>query len=218
MAYENYSFVSWTTGTPITGERLAQVSTNIEQVKDATDDKPQGILKLKQTSTNSSTFSDFDEHELIKLADESGSSGPDNRVSVDGNRYYKLVLNFPGFHIKGSGMEDSTYKIRVYSGTFGSANTLVTTWSVTPHTFDFYDTASTPGTTSTTVKSVGYDSVIGTGTYSYVLSSTSSGLTGESFFVTVDRDAGSGTSNAPDYFIRANVSTVQFYVEDSGGV
>jgi len=218
MAYENYSFVSWTTGTPITGERLGQMSTNIEQVKDATDDKPQGILKFKQDSASTSTFSDYDEHELIKLADESGSSGPDNRVSVDGNRYYKLILNFPGFSIKNKGMEDSTYKIRIYSGEFGSANTLITTWAVTPHTFDFYNTAANASTTSTTVKSIGYDTVVGTGTYSYVLSSNASGLTGESFFVTVDRDAGSNTTNAPDYVIRGNTSTIQFYVEDAGGV
>lgn len=217
MAYENYSFVSWTTGTPITGDRLGQMSTNIEQVKDATDDKPQGILKFKQISVNSNTFSDYDEHELVNLSDESGSGGADNRVSVDGNRYYKLCLNFPGFSVKGQGMEDSTYKIRMYSGTFGGANTLVTTWSVTPHTFDYYNTAANASTTSTTLKSAGYDTVIGSGTYNYVLSSNVSGLTGESFFVTVDRDAGSNTTNAPDYFIRANTSSIQFYVEDSGG-
>ena len=53
MAYENYTFVSWTDGTPITGDRLAQMSTNIDQVKDATDDKPYGLLKFKTvTSTN----------------------------------------------------------------------------------------------------------------------------------------------------------------------
>ena len=68
MAYENYSFVSWTTGTPITGDRLSQMSTNIEQVKDATDDKPQGILKFKQISVNSNTFSDYNEHELVNLS------------------------------------------------------------------------------------------------------------------------------------------------------
>jgi len=217
MAYENYSFVSWTTGTPITGGRLSQMSTNIEQVKDATDDKPQGILKFKQISVNSNTFSDYSEHELVNLSDESGSGGADNRVSVDGNRYYKLCLNFPGFNIKGQGMEDSSYKIRMYSGAFGGANTLITTWTVTPHTFDYYNTASNASTTSTTLKSAGYDTVIGSGTYNYVLSSNVSGLTGESFFVTVDRDAGSSTTNAPNYYIRANTSSIQFYVEDSGG-
>lgn len=217
MAYENYSFVSWTTGTPITGGRLSQMSTNIEQVKDATDDKPQGILKFKQISVNSNTFSDYDEHEIVNLSDESGSGGADNRVSVDGNRYYKLCLNFPGFNIKGQGMEDSSYKIRMYSGTFGGANTLITTWTVTPHTFDYYNTASNASTTSTTLKSAGYDTVIGSGAYNYVLSSNVAGLTGESFFVTVDRDAGSSSTNAPDYYIRANNSSIQFYIEDSGG-
>jgi hypothetical protein len=44
MAYENYYFVSWANGTPITGDRLNQMSINIEQVKDATSSSPKGIL------------------------------------------------------------------------------------------------------------------------------------------------------------------------------
>jgi hypothetical protein len=215
MAYENYNFVSWTTGTPITGERLGQMSTNIEQVKDATDDKPQGILRFKQSSVTSTTYSDFTEHELIALEDEGGS---DNRVSVNGNRYYKLVVNFPGFRIKGRGTENSTYRVNVYQGEFGGANTLVTRWTFTPHIFAFYNTAAEANTTTVSVKATGQDTIIGSGTHSYVLSSNSSGLVNESFFVTVDRTSTANTTNAPSYDIPASISSIQFYVEDTGGV
>jgi hypothetical protein len=215
MAYENYNFVSWTTGTPITGERLGQMSTNIEQVKDATDDKPQGILRFKQSSVNSSTYSDFTEHELIALEDEGGA---DNRVSVNGNRYYKLVVNFPGFRIKGRGTENSIYRVNIYQGDFGGANTLVTRWTFTPHLFAFYNTAAAANTTTVSVKSTGQDTVIGSGTHSFVLSSNSSGLVNESFFVTVDRTSTANTTNAPSYDIPASISSIQFYVEDAGGV
>ena len=56
MAYENYSQVSWTDGTPITGDRLQQMSTNTQQVKEATDDAPQGVKKIKSVASASSTF------------------------------------------------------------------------------------------------------------------------------------------------------------------
>jgi hypothetical protein len=214
MAYENYNFVSWTTGTPITGDRLGQMSTNIEQVKDATTDKPQGIIKFKQISINSSTYSDFVEHELIALEDEGAS---DNRVSIDGNRYYKLVINFPGFRVKGRGTENSIYRINVYQGDFGNANTLVTRWTYTPHIFAFYNTAANASTEIVSVKSTGQDTVIGAGTHTYVLSSNASGMVNESFFVTVDRTSTANTTNAPSYDIPGSVGAIQFYVEDAGG-
>ena len=51
MAYENYTFVSWSDGTPITSERLAQMSMNVEQVRDANDNKPNGILSFEEITS-----------------------------------------------------------------------------------------------------------------------------------------------------------------------
>jgi len=51
MAYENYSFVSWTDGTPISSDRMAQMSMNIEQVRDFNDSKPAGVLQFIEVTT-----------------------------------------------------------------------------------------------------------------------------------------------------------------------
>jgi hypothetical protein len=124
MAYENYSFVSWTDGTPLSSDRLAQMSTNIEQVKTANDDKALGVLALKNVTTstaNSNTYGS--EVEIIGLKDESGSGGADNRVTIASNRYYKVVLNFPGISIYGAGGEDGRFILRLYNGISGSGPT-----------------------------------------------------------------------------------------------
>lgn len=118
MAYENYSFVSWSTGTPITSARLDQMSTNIEEVKNATDGYPRGILKLKQASSNVSITSNiFTAFELISLKNEGGS--PDNRVTVEPDRYYRITLAFPGVVVANAGGEDSTYFLSFNQGLFG---------------------------------------------------------------------------------------------------
>lgn len=218
MAYENYRFVSWTDGTPLTSDRLGQMSTNIEQVKDATDDRPQGLIQINQSTADvpsSVGYSDFSEYELISLKFDSPS---DRRVSVDGNRYYKLVLNFPGFKIKTRGAEDSTYSIKFYQGIFGSASTLLQTWQMTPHIFSYYNVSSNASTTTVDPKSTGYSTVIGAGIYSTVLTSTSSGLSSESFYVSIKRDQGASATNAPAYFIPGSSTTIQFYAEDIGGI
>lgn len=217
MAYENYRFVSWSNGTPITGERLSQMSTNIEQVKEATDDRPQGVIQINQITAdtpNSVGYSDFVEYELIALKEV---PPVDKRVSVDGNRYYKLCLSFPGFLIKERGAEDSTYLIKFYQGTAGNAATLLNTWRLTPPIFSFYDVSANASTTTVSVKANGYPTRFGAGDYSIVLTSSSSGLTTESFYVAIKRDQGANATNAPSYYVPAGGTTMQFYVEDVGG-
>ena len=218
MAYENYRFISWTDGTPISSDRLGQMSTNIEQVKDATDDRPQGLIQFIESTSdvpNSVGYSDFAEYELISLKYDAPS---DRRVSVDGNRYYKLVLNFPGFLIKAAGAEDSIYSIKFYQGTFGNASTLLNTWRVSPHIFSYYNVDTDPSPTLNSVKSSGYPTIIGAGTYSHVITSTSSGVNSESFYVAFKRDQGASSNNAPAYYVQGSLTSIQFYAEDIGGV
>lgn len=218
MAYENYRFISWTDGTPISSDRLSQMSTNIEQVKDATDDRPQGLIQINQTTSDipsSVGYSDFAEYELIALKFDSPS---DRRVSIDGNRYYRVNLTFPGFVVKGRGAEDSTFLIKMYQGIFGSASTLLHTWKVTPHIFSFYDVSLDSGTTTVDPKANGYPTIVGAGSYSTVLTTTSSGLSSESFYVSFKRDQGASTANAPAYYIPGSYSTIQLYIEDIGGI
>ena len=52
MAYENYATVAWTNGTPITADRLQQMSINSDQIKEATDDNPKGVIKRKIENSN----------------------------------------------------------------------------------------------------------------------------------------------------------------------
>ena len=221
MAYENYSFVSWSDGTPITGDRLAQMSTNIEQVKDATDDKPQGVIKFKTVTSNPGSWTDFTEHQIITLSDESGGGGADNRVTVAPNRFYRLTLNFTGFVIDAKGAEDSTFNVKLYEGEFGAANTALQNYRMTPPPFVYVD-VNVSGNAATIsdliLKNNAYDTRIGAGTYSIVLQSDSSGFSNKSYFVAVKRDQGNSSNNAPTYAVQASVgSELQFYIEDIGG-
>jgi hypothetical protein len=221
MAYENYSFVSWSSATPITGERLAQMSTNIDQVKDATDDKPQGVIKFKTVTTSPGSWTDFTDHSIITLSDESGTGGADNRVTVSSNRFYRATINFTGFVIDAKGAEDATYMIKICSGTFGGANTILQQYKFTPPPFTFIDVA-TLGNSATianhTLKNNAYDTRFASGMHSIVLQSNSAGFTNQSFFVSVKRDQGASANNAPAYSIPASVGNeLQFYIEDIGG-
>lgn len=216
MAYENYRFVSWSSGTPLSSDRFSQMSTNIEQVKDATDDNPRGIIQLSQITTDvpsSTGYSDFVEYEIIALKEDPPS---DKRVTLPANRFYRMSLSFPGIVIKNKGAEDSTFNIKFYQGIFGVAGTLLATWKMTPPPFGYYDVSTNTSVTTTTVKSTGYPTRIGAGTYSVVLD-TGLGLTTESFYVTIKRDQGASANNAPAYYIPSSTTAMQFFVEDVGG-
>jgi hypothetical protein len=224
MAYENYSLVSWTDATPITGDRLQQMSTNIEQVKDATDSSPSGLQRIKVVTTSSASFSNFQtQNEIIALKDESSTNGPDNRVSIGGDRYYKVTLNFTGFQIEAKGAEDSYYVVSIHSGASGGANTVIYSAEFTPPIFAFINVASLGGAatiSNITLRSDSYDSRFGGGTHSVVLSTDSAGFTSRSFYAAVNRFQGASSANAPGYFVPASSGTrpLQLYVEDIGGV
>ena len=93
--YTNYSLVTWTDLTPISSVRLNQVSTNIEQVKIANEDKPKGLLQISNTviTNGSSAAAEFANIKLISL---DLVSGVDKRVTLDSQRYYRLNLVLPG--------------------------------------------------------------------------------------------------------------------------
>ena len=226
MAYENYSQVTWTDGTPISGDRLQQMSTNIQQVKESTDDSPQGLKKIKSVATSSSTFTNYATYnEIISLKDDTGSGGTDNRVTIAGSRYYRVTLSFTGFVVEAKGAEDSTYTVALYNGlsaSIGAASQILTA-DFTPPVFAFINVASLGG--SATIANIAlrndaYDSKFGSSTISTVLSTSSSGLTNQSFFAAVKREQGASSANAPSYYVPASstVKLLQLYVEDIGGV
>jgi hypothetical protein len=218
MAYENYSFVSWTAGTPISSDRLGQMSTNIGQVKDATDDNPKGILKLKTISgTTLGPYSSFNtEHEIISLENE-GGAGVNNLVNVGVNRYYRLTLSFPGISILNAGAEDSTYLITLNEGTT-AAPVVLSTWKATAGPFTFINTAGANATIANEIiKSSSFPTKIGAGTYSTIFDSTGSGITNKRYYIGITRDDGSTQNNSPTFQILTSDARMQFYAEDIGG-
>lgn len=223
MAYENYTQISWTDGTPITGDRLQQMSTNIQQVKESTDDNPQGVKKLKTVTSTVGQFTDFQSaHEIISLKDDSGTGGGDNRVTIGVSRFYRVTVNFPGFTVDTKGAEDSTYLLTLRTGVSGSANTVISTFSFTPPPFTYIDVSVTANATiaNNTLRNNAYDSKFGAGSYSVVLASNVSGFQNSSFFAAVDRNSGASTNNLPAYSVIVSSGTIplQLYVEDVGGI
>lgn len=218
MAYENYTPVSWTDGTPITGDRLQQMTTNIEQVKDATDDYPKGLIKLKTITSNSSDYSDFTEREVIALEDESGTGGADNRVSINANRYYRVSIHFPGVAVKEPGNEDSTFNLKICHGQFGGANTTLATYKLTVPPYTYLNSASnaTPVISDHTVKQSAFHTRVGAGTYS-VVEVSSVAISNRDFFVSIGRTQGASNNSPTAYFIPSADSKCQLYVEDIGG-
>lgn len=212
MAYENYSFVSWTTGTPLTAERFAQMSTNIEQVKEATSPNSKGILKLKNIASNVTVASNiFTAFELISLKDEGG--GTDNRVTVENGRYYRITLEFPGFVIATAGGEDSTYFLSFNQGIFGGSVSEKANYKISSGISTYINTAS--GVANISNHALMTNKRFGAGTYSITV--TSSGLVNESFHIKAGKVQGASNNNASAYTIAASDSPMQLYIEDLGG-
>jgi len=219
MAYENYRFISWSTGTPITGERMSQMSTNIEQVKLATDDRPQGVIKYSKLSTLQTIASeDVASHTLVNLRDDT-PTGSDNRVSADSSRYVRLMVTFPGIKIANRGAEDTRYELSIVQGLDTDPSPLtLSKFYLNPHLYGFYDVHSNTSTTTVTVRSGGNDVYFGAGSYSTVINTSTSGLTNINFYVAIQRIANSDMTNAPGYTVMSSAtSPLEFYAEDIGG-
>lgn len=233
MAYENYNFVSWSDGTPISSLRLSQMSTNIEQVKDVVDDKASGIIKLNQVNTNATlTFTNFGvENAIVSLKDETSTGGQDRRVSIGENRYYKITVNIPSINVADVGNEDSKFIISLYNAATIVGNTgKIASWEVTPHTFSYINVAAATGNNATNlranmanisneaIKLAAYPSKIGAGVYT-IVRTTSTAITNQSFILSVQRAQGLSNVNLPSWSLITTVtSPIQIYVEDAGGI
>lgn len=215
MAYENYSFVSWADLTPITSVRLQQMSTNIDQVKDATSNNPKGLQKLKNIYSNITvdTANALNTYELIYLKDE--GNGTDNRLTTDVGRYYKITLAFPGISVAEAGAEDSLYTLSIKEGVFGSTNTTVTSYKLSSSPGLFVNVASASASVSNINLNTNFR--FGAGTYTYVLAGD--GTQNRSFFAEITKTAGSSGANRPSaYNVVASDTVMQMYIEDIGGV
>lgn len=208
--YTNYSLVTWTDLTPLSSVRLNQVSTNIEQVKIANEDKPKGLLKISNTtlSSGSSSGSEFSNVKLIAL-DLNG--GIDNRVALDSTRYYRLNVHIPAITQALAGGEDSRYELRFCKGNGVSTGNILTTYTIHSGISTYISLASGTANIANTALRTGLK--FGAGVYSTIYSALASN---ESFFIEVQRIAGASNSNPSTWSIDS--SLVQFYIEDIGGV
>lgn len=220
MAYENYVQVSWTNATPISADRLQQVTENIQQVKDATDDNPRGLIKIKEITSpvTSNTMNSY--VEIINLKNE-GSGNPDNSVTLPGSRYIKVNLTFPGIKVSAPGQEDSVYILRVSQGSNANTATTLYSWKISQPIHTFLDaSAGAPTTANTQIRGSSFPSYFGAGSYSFVTTS-GTGITGSNgtgvFNVEIYRDSGNSAANPSTFIIPCNESKMQLYVEDVGG-
>lgn len=219
MAYENYTFVSWTEGTPISSDRLNQMSLNMEQIRDANDAKPQGVLEFIQTTSGNVVANvGSSDTQIIALTNPNG--GSDQRVTVDQGRFYKVTCVFPGFSVQGPGGEDAVLKLKIYNavsaGYGGSAPLMVWNFTITP--YHYFNTAANANTTTLSMKS-GDIATIGAGTYSVYMES-GGGLSANSFSAAVVRVGGtSGLTNAPVISVNPSATEkLQLIVEDVGAI
>jgi hypothetical protein len=216
MAYENYSFVSWSDGTPLTGERLAQMSMNMEQIRDANDRKPSGILQLVQSTTSGLVANVVATNSLvIQLTNPNG--GSDQRITIPADRYYRVTCVFPGFEILNKGAEDSVLSLKIYQVASGfDAASPIMQWDMTPPPHAFYNVTSNANILASEQSYKSQTTTIGAGTYSAVATS-GGGLSQQSFSVVVKRTFVSGATNAPTVSVGATaIKKLQLFVEDIG--
>lgn len=205
----------------MTASRLQQMSENIQQVKDATDDNPRGLIKIKEVTSNL-TYNTMNTYsEIINLKNE-GSGNPDNSISLPGSRYIRVSLVFPGIKVSQAGQEDSVYILRVSQGNPANTATTLYQWKISQpiHTFLDASGAPSPGISNTQVRGSSYPSYFGAGEYSFV-TTTGTGITGTAgtgvFNVEIFRDSGNSAANPSTFIIPCSESKMQLYVEDIGG-
>lgn len=223
MAYENYTFVSWSDATPLTSERLSQMSLNIEQVRDANDNKPNGLIQLIEATSGTLVANVVALNQsIIALTNPAG--GTDRRVNADQSRYVRVTCVFPGFTVGGQGAEDSMVSLKIYQqvqgGNYYENTAPIMQWNFTIPPYNYYNVSSNANILSSAISFKNYPAynVVGAGVYSVVIN-TGGGLSQQSFSAAVRREFGSsGSTNAPTITVGADSATrCQLYVEDIGG-
>ena len=194
--YDNYDLISWSLGTPITAGRLQQVSTNISEVKSATDTHAKGILTFEQFIETVDTInSDGVLHTgLTGTVSTIANLNGGQRITLEASRWYKVSLTLPDLTI-GAGHAGSYFLIEI-------AKTKVSTTTVIGR-FDVM-TSSSDATTR----------FFGGGTYSTIIDTGAGDTTPHEFKATVVHN---GRDGSGAYAVTATpTSPLQFWVEDVG--
>ncbi len=199
--YNNYDAISWSLGTPITAGRLQQMSTNIAQVKSATDKYAKGVLVLNQhtaqidsiVNTVLHTGLTTSAYTIAILNSASGSGSTDQRITLEATRWYKISLILPHI-ILTADHADSKFTIK-----------LVKTVSSTDTTLGTFEIMRTNSTAAGSM---------GGGVYSTVIDTGAGSTTPHEFKATI---AQSGRSGSATYAVAAGTELpLQLMVEDVG--
>jgi hypothetical protein len=199
--YNNYDAISWSLGTPITAGRLQQMSTNIAQVKSATDKYAKGVLVLNQhtaqidaiTNTVLHTGLTTSAYTIAILNSASGSGSTDQRITLEATRWYKVSLILPHIVLTAD-HADSKFTIK-----------LIKTVSSTDTTLGAFEVMRTNSTAAGSM---------GGGVYSTVIDTGAGSTTPHEFKATITQ---TGRSGSATYSVNADATfPLQLMVEDVG--
>ena len=199
--YNNYDAISWSLGTPITAGRLQQMSTNIAQVKSATDKYAKGVLVLNQhtaqidsiVNTVLHTGLTTSAYTIAILNSASGSGSTDQRITLEATRWYKISLILPHIVLTAD-HADSKFTIKLIKTVSSTDTTL--------GTFEIMRTNSTAAGS------------MGGGVYSTVIDTGAGSTTPHEFKATITQ---SGRSGSAAYAVAAGTELpLQLMVEDVG--
>ena len=193
MAYETYSTVSWSDGTPISSDRLQQMSTNTEAIKDSTDGFSQGVLSYQTRQTNV-TPTDLASEQVIALDSgaplTNGHEVSGNRlVTIGAGRLLKITFNIAAVDFAGADSGDNDYHFKLVRGD-AYASTQEVIW--------YFDA---PGSAKK----------VAGGSYSVLLLS-STGITAAAFTVFMKREGGTVGYNT----FATSLAKTQLIAEDCG--
>jgi hypothetical protein len=199
--YNNYDAISWSLGTPISAGRLQQMSTNIAQVKSATEKYAKGVLVLNQHTAQVSSITNTVLHTgltdasytIVILNSASGSGSTDQRISTEAMRLYKVSLILPHIVVTAD-HADSKFTIKLIK-TVSSTDTTIATFEIMR-------------TNSTAAGSYGG------GVYSAIIDTGAGSATPHGFKATITQTARSGSAV---YSVAAGPELpLQLMVEDVG--
>jgi len=196
MGYNTYSTVSWSDGTPITSDRLQQMSSNSEAIKTTTDEYAQGLLAHQEYGTSGSAITDTSADKVIGLdSSSSWDNSGDNRVTIGANRWLKITFSISGveFTDLANGAIGAGYYFKLVEGT-ASSDTTVAQWYF-----------ATPDEDASDMKTTG-------GAYTVMLDSGATGKTNVAYTVFMSRESGATSYKT----LASSTSKKQLFAEDCG--
>jgi hypothetical protein len=196
------------------------MSINSDQIKEATDDNPKGVIKRKMGNSVTVAANTFNtDTTIIELKNEAG--GANNSITLPANRFVKASFNFAGIVLGGAGGEDSIFEIKLIQGTENSA---IYTWKVSPPINLFLNNASANAPSFGTLTLDDFETRsanplnFGGGTYTHLFDTEGSGfkeVDGTGIFkIAIFRNAGASSANLPSFTV---VGPMHFWIEDVGG-